>query len=209
MNFLFIIVTIERKVRFCVKLFDHFLTEYSSILAQICRILFQILWGFFHKISTINCFWKMFWKLLGLQGAPLSRLAEFCSKFCNFILSSYYPDNFWKHLHKYFHMSFLSSQEGMQKMKTQKNIWGRKARTLCARKKQVFQFFLLLVWEFYAFFLGVLIWNFYRTFLIVCIGLGWDLSLNFVPQDLQWIFYSSLLQLKGRFVSVWNCLIIF
>jgi len=31
MNFLFINATIERKVCFCVKLFYHFLTEYSSV----------------------------------------------------------------------------------------------------------------------------------------------------------------------------------
>ena len=72
MNFLFIIATTYRKVRFCVKLFDHFLTEYSSVLAEIFRVSFQILLGFFHKISTRNSFWKMFQKILALQGAPLS-----------------------------------------------------------------------------------------------------------------------------------------
>jgi len=64
----------------------------------------------------------MFLKLLGLQGAPLSKLAKFCPSFCNFILSLYYADKFQKQLHKYFHMSFVSSQVGNPKKKTQKKI---------------------------------------------------------------------------------------
>jgi len=56
MNFLFIIATNERKFCFCVKLFDHFLTEYSSVYAKICRASSQNLLGFFHKISTRNSF---------------------------------------------------------------------------------------------------------------------------------------------------------
>ena len=58
MNFLFIIVTNERKFRFCVKLFDHFLTGYSFFWAEICRASSQILLVFFHKISSRNYFWK-------------------------------------------------------------------------------------------------------------------------------------------------------
>ena len=69
----------------------------------------------------------MFQKLLGLQGAPISRFAEFCPSFCKFILSSYYADMFRKYLHKYFHMSFVSSQGGTPNKKTQKKIKGRKA----------------------------------------------------------------------------------
>jgi len=37
-QFLFIIATTERKVRFNVKLFNHFLTEYSSVWAESCRV---------------------------------------------------------------------------------------------------------------------------------------------------------------------------
>jgi len=38
---------------------------------------------------------------------------------------------------------------------------------------------------------------------------GWDLRPIFVPQDWEEIFYWSLLELKGKFISVWNCLIFF
>ena len=50
----------KRKVRFCVKLFEHFLTEYSSVWVENCRVSFQ-----------------MFQKLLALQSALLSRFAKF------------------------------------------------------------------------------------------------------------------------------------
>ena len=50
---------------------------------------------------------------------------------------------------------------------------------------------------------------FTRHSLLCVLSCGWDLSLKFVPQNLQWIFFSSLPQLKGRLVSVWICLIIF
>ena len=41
------------------------------------------------------------------------------------------------------------------------------------------------------------------------LSFGWDLSPKFVPEDLKYIFYSSLPGLKGRFVCVWNWLIFF
>jgi len=44
-----------------------------------------------------------------------SYFQNFALVFCNFILSSYYADKFQKHLDKYFHMSFVSSQGGTPK----------------------------------------------------------------------------------------------
>jgi len=120
-NFLFIIATTERNVRFCLKLFDHCLTKYSSVWAEICRVSSQILLGFFHKITTIISFWKMVQKLLALNGAPLSKYAKFRLSYFNFILSSYHAEKFWKHLQKYFYMSFLS-QGGTSKKKTQSYV---------------------------------------------------------------------------------------
>ena len=64
----------------------------------------------------------MFDKLLALKGAPLSRFAKFSPSLCNFIVISYCAEKFQKHLHKYFHMSFVSSQGGTSKKKTQKKI---------------------------------------------------------------------------------------
>ena len=64
----------------------------------------------------------MFLKFLRLQGDSFSIFAKFCDSLCNFILSSYYASKFRKHLHKYFHMLFVSNQEGMPKTKTQKKI---------------------------------------------------------------------------------------
>ena len=120
--FLFIIASTERKICFFVELFHHFLTEYSSLWAEIFCVLSQILLGFFHKISTRNYFWKMFHKLLALQGATLSWFAKFFHSFCNFVLSSHCGKKFRKYLHTYFHMSFVFSQGGTSKKKTQKKI---------------------------------------------------------------------------------------
>ena len=92
MNFVFIIATVARKVRFSVKLFDHFLTEYSFVLTEIFHVLFQILLEFFHKISTRNYIWKMLQKLLALKSAHLSIFVKFYPSFCNFIISSYYAE---------------------------------------------------------------------------------------------------------------------
>ena len=57
-NFVFIIATTERNVRFCVKLFDHFLTEYSSVWVEICSVSSQILLEFFLKFQQEFFFWK-------------------------------------------------------------------------------------------------------------------------------------------------------
>ena len=51
MNILFMITTTEMKFCFCVKLFNHFLTEYSSVWGEIYRVSFQILLGFFIRFQ--------------------------------------------------------------------------------------------------------------------------------------------------------------
>ena len=171
MIFLFIIATTERKVCFCVKLFYHFLTEYSSDWTETCRVSFQILLGVFHKISTRISFWKMFLKLLSLQGSSLSRFTTFFRSFCIFILSSYCAEKFW-HLHKYFHMSFVSWQGGTFKMKTQKkDIRGEKPERSVFEKTSFPVLFVIGLIVITPYSLGVLIWIFYQTFLIVCIEL--------------------------------------
>ena len=48
---------------------------------------------------------------------------------------------------------------------------------------------------------------FTRRSSLCLLGFDWDLSPRFLPQDWQYMFYSSLPGLKGRFVCVWNCLI--
>jgi len=121
MNFLFIIATIERKVSFCVKLFDHFRTEYSSIWAEICCVSSQIILGFFDKISTKNSFWKMLQKLLALQGAHLFRCPKFCPICCNFILSSYCTEKFQNHLTQVLsYVVCIQSRRYMEKRKHKK-----------------------------------------------------------------------------------------
>ena len=97
----------------------------------------------------------------------------------------------------------------VQKLNTEKDI-RKKSLDIMYLEKQVFLFCLLLVWEL----LRLILWVFWfeiftRHFLLCVLICGWDLSLKFVPRDLQWIFYSSLPRLKGNSVFVWNYLIIF
>ncbi len=63
------------------------------------------------------------------------------------LLSSYYAEKFWKHLHKYFDMSFVSSEGGTSKRKTQKKDIRNKTQDVLFSEKQVFQFCLLSVWD--------------------------------------------------------------
>jgi len=159
----------ERNFLFHLKLFDHFLTEYSSVWAEICRISSHILLGFFHKISTRNYFWKMFPKIRALEVAPLSRFAKFCPSFCNFILNSYYAEKFWKHLHKYFHMSFYSNQGSTSKKKTQKNILWRKSGRFVFIKNKFFCFDWSRSGIYYPLFLGCFDLKFFLSDIPYCV----------------------------------------
>ena len=114
MNFLFIIATTERKVRFCVKLFDHFLTDYSSFWAEITLVSSQIHLGLFHKISARKYFWKFSTNLFHSMELLFPDLQYF-ALVSSILLSSYCAKKFWKHLQKYFHMSFVYSQGGTSK----------------------------------------------------------------------------------------------
>ena len=104
MNYWFIIVTIERKVCFCEKLFDDFLTEYSFVWAEICRVSYEILKGFFHKISKINSFFQNVPETSCTPRHSSFQICEFCPSIYNFILSSFCAEKFQKHLHKYIDM---------------------------------------------------------------------------------------------------------
>ena len=96
MKFLFIIATTERKVHFRVKLVDH-----SLKFVAFCP-------KFYSDSSTPRSFYF--------------HIYEFLPEILQFYLSSYYAEKFQKHLHKYFHMSFVSCQGGTSKKKRQKKI---------------------------------------------------------------------------------------
>jgi len=152
----------------------------------------------------------MFQKLLALQSAPLSRFAKFCPSICSFILSWHCAEKFRKHLHKYFHLSFVSSQGGTSKKKTQKKDIRKKSQDVLFLEKQVFQFFLLSVQDLLRHIPWVFWFEIFTRYSLLCVlSCVWDLSLKFVPRDLQWFFYSILPRLKGWFIFVWKCLIIF
>jgi len=57
--------------------------------------------------------------------------------------------------------------------------------------------------------LGILVWNFYQTFFTVSTECWLIFEPEIPPTRLTINFYKSLPVLKGRFVCVWNCLIVF
>jgi len=61
-SFLFNTTRGEMKVRLCLKLFDFFLGEYSSVWPEICWVLSQIQSTFLCGISVKNYFWEIFLK---------------------------------------------------------------------------------------------------------------------------------------------------
>jgi len=68
-NFLFITARAKMKVCVCVKLFDFFVGEYSSVWPKICRVFSEIQWRFLRGISGKNYFGRIFQKF-----CPLPRL---------------------------------------------------------------------------------------------------------------------------------------
>ena len=93
-NFLFFTARTERKVRFCVKLFDFFRWWILILWPKICRVWFQIEWRFLRGISGKNYFGRIFQKFSANQGYPLPKLVKFRPTFCNFILGPYCTEKF-------------------------------------------------------------------------------------------------------------------
>jgi len=138
------------------------------------------------------------------QGYPLAKFSKFRPSFCNFILC-------WKialkKSHKYFHVLFARCEGGTFIMKSQKGDIEKKSQDIFFSENR---FCSLSVWVLLRP-IPCVFWseNFTRHSSLCVLSFGWDLSLRFVPQDFQQIFYSSLPGLKGRFVCVWNCLTFF
>jgi len=80
-----------------------FVRKYSSVWAEICRVLSQIQWIFLRGISGKNYFGRTFWKCCANQGYLQPKLVKFRPTFCNFYSGSVLH---WKSSHKYFHMLF-------------------------------------------------------------------------------------------------------
>jgi len=84
-NFLSITGRAERKICLCVKLFDFFVGEYSSVWPEIHHVLSQIYWRFVLGISGKNYFGRIFQKFCANKGYLLPKLVKFRPIFCNFI----------------------------------------------------------------------------------------------------------------------------
>jgi len=108
-NCLFISARDERKVRFCVKLFDFFprwtLIRLIWNLSRFVPNLVEIPTWNFNKELFLEIFSEIYRK----KGNPLSNFEKFRHSFSNIILGLYYLETFRKNSHKYFHMLFSPS----------------------------------------------------------------------------------------------------
>ena len=106
-NFLFITATVERKVRFFVKLFDFFprwiLIRWTWNVSRFVPNSVQILTCNFKKKLFPIHFSKTLWKTNAIL---LEKFMKFRPIFSNFFLGPYCVENFQKKLRKYFHMLF-------------------------------------------------------------------------------------------------------
>ena len=95
----------------------------------------------------------------------------------------------------------------VSKQITKKEDTGKKRQGVLFSENQLCS---LSVWDLLPFTPWVFRSEIHTRHSSLCLlSFGWDLSPKFLPQDLQYIFYSSLPGLKGRFVFVWNSLIFF
>jgi len=92
-NFLLITARAGKKVLLCVKLFDFFMGQYSSVWPEICRVLSQIQWRFLRGISGKNYFGRVFRKFCANKGV-YQKLWNFALLSAIFILGQYCAEKF-------------------------------------------------------------------------------------------------------------------
>ena len=163
---------------------------------------------FFHKISTRILFGKFSRNFLHSKAHLFPNLQKFSLvlKFYKELILRWKVKKTLTQVLSY--VVCIQSRRHVQKEHKDKDIW-KKMQNILFRKTSFLVLFALglglikpssLVFWFDIFTRHSLLW---------VLSCGWGVSLKFVPQDLQWIFYSSLPQLKGRFVSLLNFFIIF
>ena len=86
LSFLFIIIGAERKILWCLRLFDFLVGEYSSFWPEICCVFSQIQWIFLRGIPGKNYFGGIFQKFCANQGS--TKTCEISSYFLQFYSDS-------------------------------------------------------------------------------------------------------------------------
>ena len=154
----------RRKVRLCLKLFDFFLGEYSSVFPEICRLLSQIQSRFLRGISGKNysgrIFQHFFWKLK-LSSTETCEISPYFLQFYfgsvlrwkkfTEVLSYVVCTQLRRHVHK------KITKRRSREEKLGRSVFGKPVlSTLGPRLTTPYS-------------LGIFVWYFYQTFVIVSI----------------------------------------
>jgi len=177
-NFLFISVRAEKKVRLCVKLFD-FLPGWIVIrltwnLTRLVPNSVEILTRNFRK----KPYRENFSEILCKPRLSSSKTCEISPYFLKFFSASVLR---WKNSHRYFRMLFAPRWGGTSINKSQKEDTGKKSQDILFSENR---FCSLSVWDL----LRLTPWVFWseiftRHSSLCLLSFGWDLSPRLVPQD--------------------------
>ena len=164
---LIITARVERKIRFCEKLFDFFPR----------RIIIRLTWNLLRfvpnsvEILTWN-FRRIFQKFCANQRYPLPNLVKFRPTFYNFILGLYCVEKFTQ---VFSYVSCTQLRRHVHKQITKRGYGEENPGHFVFRKLVLFTLGSGLTTPYS---LGILVWHFYQTFVIVPI----EFWLRFEPQ---------------------------
>ena len=186
-NFLIITATTEKKVCFCVKLFNFFsrwilirlTSNFSCSVPNSVKIL---TWNFRKKLFREN-----FSEILYKPRLPLPKLVKFHHSFCNFILVRIALKKFTQLL-SYIVCTYVRRQ--FHKQITKRRCGEEKPGRFVFKNLVLFTLTLGLITPYS---LGILVWNFYQTFVIVSI----EFWLRLEPQ-----IRSTRFAIKFLFITV-------
>ena len=179
-NFLFISVRAEWKVRLCVKLFDFFpvwiLIRLTRNLSRFVPNSVEILTRNFRK----RPFRENFSEILCKPRLSSSKTCEISPYFLKFFSASVLR---WKNSHEYFRMLFAPRWGGTSINKSQKEDTGKKSPDVLFSENQ---FCSLPVWDLPRLTPWVFRSEIFTRRSSLCLlCFGWDLSPRFVPRDWQ------------------------
>jgi len=154
----------ERKVRLCVKLFDFFVGEYSSVWPEICRVLSWIRWRFLRRVSGKNYFGRIFQKFSRKPRLSSTKTCEISHYILRFLFCVRIALKKLTQVLSY--VVCTQVRRHVHKRITKRRYGEEKPGRFVSGKPVLFSLGLGLTTPYS---LGVLVWNFYHTFVTVSI----------------------------------------